>query len=589
MKHLLFACTLLLSTFCQAQIIPQTRMANWSASGYKGIGDSAAPILDVTTFGGVGDGITDNTTAIQSTITAASGNRSVIYFPPGNYLIGSTLNLPDSIILKGSGADSTHLHFNLNGAVGNCINIIGSGSGVPANVTDGLSRGSEYIIVDNISLFSSDDYINMQQDNGSWDTQPVSWATGSVGQINRITIISGDTLFLEQPLRINYDLSLNPQVLRIIPAQEVGIECLQISRDDSVHTGLCLNMYYYYAANCWMRGVESSKSIGSHIEMDLSTNISITGCYVHHNYEYDGTSTHGYGITLFAHTGQCRIENNIMNHLRHSFSLQTGANGNVIAYNYSRDPNRSEVPSNYGADISLHGHFPFANLFEGNVIQNIGIDQTWGPSGPFNTFLRNNVELYGIVMTSGTAESDSLNFIGNEIPNTGFLLGNFIISGNDQFSYGNIVRGTLTPSGTGSLTDSSYYLTSRPSFWSNSTWPSIGVNSAQTGSNPAKDRYVAANGLTVCEEEIINTISSTTLSNTIIYPNPVQNQFTISTSEKITLISVYTFTGEKCFEQKLNTTKATLVVPDQLKCGIYFVKIRMESEKMLMEKIVVSR
>ena len=154
---------------------------------------------------------------------------------------------------------------------------------------------------------------------------------------------------------------------------KVGIKLLNISREDSVHAGFCINIYFNYAVNCWIRGIESSKSIGSHIEADASSNIEITGSYIHHCFEYDGTSTHGYGITLFNHTGQCKVENNIMRHLRHSFSMQCGANGNVIAYNYSLEPNRSEFPANYGADISMHGHYTFANLFESNIVQNLQI------------------------------------------------------------------------------------------------------------------------------------------------------------------------------------------------------------------------
>jgi hypothetical protein len=89
---------------------------------------------------------------------------------------------------------------------------------------------------------------------------------------------------------------------------------------------------------------------------------------------------HGYGIALYFHTSDCLIEDNIFRNLRHSLSFQCGANGNVVGYNYSRDPNRSEFPANYGADISMHGHYSYANLFEGNIVQNIQLDQTWGPS-----------------------------------------------------------------------------------------------------------------------------------------------------------------------------------------------------------------
>ena len=55
-------------------------------------------------------------------------------------------------------------------------------------------------------------------------------------------------------------------------------------------------------------------------------------------------------------------------------------------------------------------------------------------------------------------EYHSQNFIGNEIPNEGFLLGLYAFAGTDHFKFGNNHRGELKPEGTGDLPDESYYL-----------------------------------------------------------------------------------------------------------------------------------
>src|SRR6185295_8942189 len=225
--------------------------------------------------------------------------------------------------------------------------------------------------------------------NGTWNSVPAVWAIDCIGQIVKITNISGDSLFLNEALRMDYTDSLQPQIRVFKPITNAGIECLKILRADSVAPIVSYNISFLGAANCWINGVESDHSIGAHATADLSTHLAISGCYFHHAYEYDGVSTHGYGVTLIQHTGDCLVENNFFRHLRHAMMVKQGANGNVFAYNYSIEPTRTEFPYDASGDISAHGHYPFANLFEENIVQTLYIDQTWGPAGPYNTFFRN--------------------------------------------------------------------------------------------------------------------------------------------------------------------------------------------------------
>ena len=570
MKKIYLFIFLLNFIFASAQIIPSNRIADWSFAGYPDSFPEPLTILDVTTFGAVGDSLTDNSTSIMDAIDSLHGQRGVIYFPAGKYIVGSTISLNDSVILRGASSDSTWLLFNLNGITGNGINVTGT-TGNFTNVTAGATIFNNYITVIDTAGFYAGCFAELLENNGTWDTQPVSWADNSVGQILKITAISGDTLFFNSPLRITYDSLLNPRVRVIQPKKETGIECMQLQRLDTA-AGTNFNIYFLYAANCWVRGVESSLSVGSHIEIDASTNITVTGCHIHHSYLYDGVSTHGYGLTLFNHTGECLITNNIMRHLRHSFSLQTGANGNVISYNYSFDPNRSEVPANAGADISLHGHYPYMNLFEGNIVQNIQIDQARGPSGPFNTFFRNRAELYGLVMTSGTVESDSQNFVGNEIPNTQLFMGNYILAGTGHLEFANNVKGVITPPGATSLDDTSYYLQSIPPFWQSGPFPSIGMpNIMPTGSIPAKDRYLSGANFTVCNENIpvsINIIDKATIN---IYPNPTNGILKIQTDQKELSIKVKDLNGRIIMQENFSGETIVLTLPENLPDGIYML------------------
>lgn len=91
MKTATLLVLLLSFNFSFAQTIPPARTSNWAHSGYEGTIPSPPITIDLSTIGAVGDGVTDNYTIVQNAINAASG-RTVLYFPPGNYLLSSTLN-----------------------------------------------------------------------------------------------------------------------------------------------------------------------------------------------------------------------------------------------------------------------------------------------------------------------------------------------------------------------------------------------------------------------------------------------------------------------------------------------------------------
>lgn len=561
-----------------AQTLPPERLSDWTYPGYPGNFPDSVTIYNVSDFGIIGDGVTDQHTALTTLFSGINGSRAVIYFPPGNYKIGQTLDIPDSLILRGAGSDSTQLSMDLGGTAGDGLIISGSANGTWFPMTGGTEAGSTGLVVNDGGVIQTGDWIETRQQNGSWDTQPISWADYSIGQILQVTSRSGDTLICDRSLRIGYDPGLNPEVSVFTPAREVGLECFSIVRSDNVTAAFCPLINFRHAVNCYVKGIDVGTSISAHILLDAAAQITVTGSYFHDAYEYDGASMHGYGIALYFHTSDCLIEDNIFRNLRHSLSFQCGANGNVVGYNYSRDPNRSEFPANYGADISMHGHYSYANLFEGNIVQNIQLDQTWGPSGPRNTFFRNRAELYGILMTSATMQSDSQAFVGNEVPNTGLFLGNYTLAGSGHFEHGNMVRGTLTPAGTGNLPDSSYYLSGQPDWWSGSSWPGIGVPFVTgSGSNPAFDRYAAGGSLTVCERSITTGLSTPGPSDYLLYPNPASRELFLrkenheaSTSG---LIQLFNSHGQLVFENPLTTDQVMRIALPYLPAGSYVVKI----------------
>ena len=66
-------------------------------------------LLPITAFGGVGDGVTDNTGAFNATIAANPTGRACVAFPPGVFLFNSHLAVAGSFCLRGGGPAVTRL------------------------------------------------------------------------------------------------------------------------------------------------------------------------------------------------------------------------------------------------------------------------------------------------------------------------------------------------------------------------------------------------------------------------------------------------------------------------------------------------
>jgi|GEM_PF-449857 len=493
---------LLFATTAVAQVIPSSRLDDWSVAGYPGEIPTPSTIIDASAYGAVGNGTTPTNAAVSAAITALGGQPGVVYLPSGHYLFTATVSLPSGVVLRGAGSASTILQFNMNGAASDCLAVSGGASGGYTTLAGGYVRGSRTITLASAVNFSVGDYAEIHQTNGSWDTNPADWAAYAIGQIVRISAVDGTTLTLETPLRYTYEASLTPQIRKLVPRVDVGIESLKVERTDNP-AGAGYNIGFTYAARCWLKDVESGYSAGSHVMINAGTRIEVTGCYFHDAFGYDGTGTRGYGVTLNNHAGECLVENNIFKHLRHAMMTKMGANGNVIAYNYSRENYRSETFNDLSGDISLHGHWSFSNLFEGNIVQTIMIDHYWGASGPYNTFFRNRTELYGLNFTSatgGSLQTSYQNVVGNEITKDNYSLwfqvaygGYYELRGDNNFAHGNLVDTSIEPSGTGTLSDTSYYRASgEPSCYLAAHYPPIGIpNSLKQYINRARERWNA--------------------------------------------------------------------------------------------------
>lgn len=473
------------------QTIPSNRICDWSKAGLLSGFCHPQMMINIMDHYTDATGQASYDMAVQSAISQANGNGAIISFPPGTYQFNSSINLESGIVLKGSGANSTQFVADLNGA-NSFIIAEGAGNNPSTPLANDAPIFQDFIEVSDGTLFQAGDYVKLDFDDDHL-LHNTSW--GTVGQIVLVESKVGNRLNLYSPLRRTYTVADNTSARKFDMIEKVGVECLSIERVDATSTQTN-NILFKYTTDSWVHAIESDLCNFAHITIEASAFCKVSASYMHHAHGYGGGGK-AYGVAIQRGSSDIKIEDNIFEYLRHSILLQSGANGSVIAYNYSFDPYQDLT-----GDLVCHGNYPYLNLFESNIHHFGIIDDSHGLNGPNNTYFRNRaMSQWGFGIYSSASEGQ--NIVGYEIIEYNGIWPNYYGTRNIDFQHGNqIEEGNAVPrieaAGTGFLPDVSYYFTDtdKPAFLSGYDLPMIGFpNGFGTGSIPAKDRH--ANGQTV--------------------------------------------------------------------------------------------
>lgn len=483
---------LLLPCLLLGQNVPESRQTSYANITGEIPNLIGKTVVNLKELGADVEGVHNADQVMKQAIAKLGREGGIIYLPSGSYLFNQTIELSSNIYVVGDGANKSKVVLDLQGA-GHGIQAIGKVSSGWQAVGQTSIIGSQQLVVPS-HAFKKGDLIRIRINDEGLITS--SWAKGSVGQITEITEVNGSKLVLRDALRIEVGPDNKAEVAQIEPVSHCGVANISLTRKDAT-TAQTDNIRFEYTHNAMVYGVASRMCNFSHVNNVFSYRNIIFGSTFSDAFSH-GSGGKGYGVVLSFTSGNCALENNIFDRLRHSVLFQAGPNGNVVAYNYSKNPHWTGVafPSDFAGDIVMHGNYPFRNLIEGNICQNMVIDNSHGINGPDNVFLRNRVENAGIFMNTDPA-SDRQIFIGNEVTGTGtssngffsFPKGLYTLSGKDHFAFSNNINGTLLPNQDAVTIHSLLYSQDLPDYLKFNRWPAIGYpHTFNTGSLPAVER-----------------------------------------------------------------------------------------------------
>jgi hypothetical protein len=370
--------------------------------------DPYGDVYNVKLFGAVGDGVANDTAAIQAAIdaAAAAGGGDVIV-PNGDYL-ENELALKSGVRIVGQGGAR---FIKLPGSLSdtnNAINMIGTVTASASEATANVAVGDGSVAVADGSLFAAGDYC-LLRDN--------TWAdTGVAGrnqEIVRVASVATNTVSLKSEVIGSYATADTAELVKITPIEDASVNGVEIVVPTGTNTGGGIRLDV--TTSCAVRDCKiSGANDNASIDVNRSTGTEISG-----NVLVDAqnitTGGYGYAIIIGESSHHVRVYGNHQEGVRESAATNRAR---IVVFSGNTGRNCQD------SHFNTHGSW-----CDGIIISdNVSTGGTYAYYAGFathkradsNVLIANNIvsfpNSYGISTNSPTGkESSNISIVGNKI------------------------------------------------------------------------------------------------------------------------------------------------------------------------------
>lgn len=359
-----------------------------------------------------------------ATRTATSG-RCAVVLGAGTYTLREPLVLASRVVLVGQGSARTRLDFVLGPRAVPLVSARGGGVALEArgDTLGGALGDVRFVVgattaqaVQALRQRAGRVYAEVSQDNDPTKF-PARWAQDyaarGIGQLAEVIAVGPTWLELDRPLSEHYAPGSGfTKYVQLRTSREVvegaGLMDLSLRRVDDAHES---SLFFDLTVGAFVTRVESVDTGWAHVAVDRSLGCLVSGSWLHGAHGH-GDGGRGYGVNLRSHTTACRVEDNVLDDLRHALIVQLGANQNVYGYNSStRSHDDLGVTK---ADLSVHGHYAHLNLFEGNDVELAHVSDWHGPT-PRQVLFKNRARTLGVFVDDASERTAMIDNVVSSI------------------------------------------------------------------------------------------------------------------------------------------------------------------------------
>ncbi|MGA9526114.1 MAG: LamG-like jellyroll fold domain-containing protein [Myxococcaceae bacterium] len=357
----------------------------------------------VRDFGAEGDGVTDDTAALQAALSALKPGDALL-IPQGRYRFTSTLTLNQhEVSIIGQGPGSVLFADFPASFVGNAINVAGGYEGAVFPLrADAFETGRE-LVVDATAPIAPGDALMVTSDE--WGPQAPNLTTlffRNRAHLVRVTAVrseaAGKILTIDRPLQSEFTLAHNAGVQKFNGLREIVLANFRVEgtnhpvNTDNADSNLVL---VNRCNGCFLADLEFRYARKAAVELGRALDTNVIRVRVS-----DATDTggggHGYGVAVTRSQGVIVRDSTFSGVLRHGLPISWGSRETFVFRNVF---DRSTPHAEQYASVDIHGQDDYGNLVEDNLItggeQAIivgGGGTSHGNDGPWNVLRRNRIE-----------------------------------------------------------------------------------------------------------------------------------------------------------------------------------------------------